>query len=249
MLDIDIHYKPFGFFPRKRIRKTMLPIHWSELSPKQLCAVSDFRRGLLQGPEVLQIFLGVNRSFAKRIDSFQKYCILKYLRYLEEPEPVEKFIINRISTIKAPSTRLENVTIGAYVLGDTYYQNYLEGNNEDLNRFIACFYTGVIGYDEKLIDIHAKLLRRTDLRIREAVALNYELIREWLIKTYPNVFRMNSELKDLREYKNWLDIFNMMCENDEVKRKIYLQTPVNKMLKQIDSEGGIYLSTRNYCFS
>jgi hypothetical protein len=248
LLEIDIDFKPFGFFPRK-IRKTMLPIHWSELSPKQLCAVPDFLQGRLNGLEALSIYLSINRGFAKRIDSYQGYCILKYLKYLEEIEPLEKFIINRISTLNAPSFRLENVTFGAYILGDTYYQNYKEGNSEDLNRFIACFYTGVIGYNENLIDIHAKLLKITDLRIREAVALNYELIRKWLDNIYPNVFKMKNELLTQGRYKNWLDIFNLICGKDEEKRKKYSQTLMHDMLKQGNSEGSIYLTTRDYSLS
>ena len=60
---------------------------------------------------------------------------------------------------------------------------------------------------------------------------------------------MNKELKDLGKCKNWFDIFNMMCENDEVKRRKYSQTLMHEMLKQSDSEGGIYLSTRNYGLS
>lgn len=233
MIPITIEYKPFGFL-WKRTLEVRLPARWSEMNAKQIAAIPALQRENLDDSSILHIFLGIRRSVANKLDSFQKFCIIRNLKYISEPEPVGNFMIKEIAGFKAPGNRLFGVTFGAFIFGDTYFQNYASGKKDDLNRFIACYYTGKEGFDNKLIEKNAELIGKTDLNIREAIAINYGLIREWLAKGYPLIFQKSKSTRKQDKSGGWIAVFDAVVGNDIANQEKYAAEPLSSMLRYIN---------------
>jgi hypothetical protein len=233
MIAITIEYKPFGFFRRRKLN-TGLPEQWSEMTPKQIAAIPRIQSGKIDDSKLLQIFLGIKRSIAKRVGSYQKYCILRNLKYIAKPEPVGTFKIKKIVGFKAPGDHLEGITFGAFIFGDTYYQNYIAGRKEDLNRFIACFYYSWLGFNDKKIERNARIIGLVDLSIREAIAINYALIREYLAKAYPYVFQ-KAEKNKLNKSQGWVAVFDRLVQNDFGNQDKYALFPVSTVLRHLNN--------------
>jgi hypothetical protein len=230
MIAITVQYKPFGFF-WKRTLETWLPARWSEMTARQIAAIPDLQSGRIDDSKLLHIFLGIKRHIAKRIDSYSKYCILRNLKYIAEPEPFGNFVIKTIVGFKAPGNQLKGVTFGAFIFGDTYYQNYLAGKKEDLNRFIACFYVNRHGFNDKNIETNAKIIGLVDIRIREAVAINYVLIREWLAMAYPYVFQKAEAGQKQEKSTGWVGVFDAVVGDDIANQEKYSEKPLSMILR------------------
>jgi hypothetical protein len=234
MIDITLVYKPFKILPWKRHIKARLPIRWSELTEEQIIAIPDMRRGLVRGPRMIQIFLGIKWSVARCIDGAQVKSILKYLLYLQEPEPFGTFLIKEIAGYRAPDPRLSGVTLGAFLFGYIYYMNYKSGKKDDLDRFIACFYSPWRGFDDAFIELHADIIRLGDIARREAIAINFELILEWLVKTYSPSFQIMENIRSFKKVEGWLCVSD--CFEGDLEQKTrcsYL--PLIYFLKRVES--------------
>ena len=233
MLAITIEYKPFGFFRRRKLN-TWLPEQWREMTPKQIAAIPRIQNGKIDDSKLLQIFLGIKRSIAKRIGSYQKYCILRNLKYIAKSEPVGTFKIKKIVGFKPPGDHLEGITFGAFIFGDTYYQDYIAGKKEDLNRFIACFYYCWLGFNDKKIERNARIIGLGDLSTREAIAINYALIREYLAKAYPHVFQ-KAEKNKLNKSRGWVAVFDRLVQNDFGNQDKYALFPVSTVFRHLNN--------------
>jgi hypothetical protein len=233
MIVITLEYKPYGFFGKKRFNKE-LPARWAEMTPNQLAVIPDMRRGILDETKLLNIFLGIRKSLIKRIDSYQRYCILKELQFINKPEAYEKFIISKILWYKAPAPFLKDITFGAFMFGDTYYQNYLSGTTGDLNRFIACFYYDKKGFNEKYIEDNAFKIGLIDLKTREAIAINYALIREWLAKAYPFVFEQGHIRYKAEKSRGWVGVFDAIVADDISNSEKYAEKPLSTILRYLN---------------
>jgi hypothetical protein len=233
MTGITIEYKPFGFLWRKRIEAKM-PESWSEMSARQIVAIPDLNRGALDEFKLLRIFLGIKRSIAKRIDSYQRFCIIRNIKFIAKPEPIDHFIIKKILVFRAPGKYLKGITFGAFMFGDTYYQNYMQGKAEDLDRFIACFYYNRFGFKDKDIDTSARLIGIADVSMRQAIAINYGLIREWLAQLYPYVFQKAEEGQKADNSKGWVAVFDVIVGDDIVNSEKWMEKPLSEVLRYLN---------------
>jgi hypothetical protein len=233
MIAVSVQYKPFGFLWRRTLEKK-LPARWSELTPDQIALVPKLYQGTVDDCKLLQVFLGIKKSIAKRIDRYQSYCILRNLKYIREPESLDKFIIKKLVGFKAPGDKLKDITFGAFIFGDTYYQNYITGKTEDLDKFIACFYYNRFGFEEKNIERNARIIGLTDIRIRWAVAINYGLIREWLAKAYPYVFQKAESGQKQEKPGGWVGVFDRVVGDDIVNQEKYADKPLSIMLRYLN---------------
>ncbi len=231
MIPVELEYRPFAFIPWTRRIEKKLPARWSELSERQICAIPEIFT--LSDRKLLHIFLGIRKGIAGRIDSYQAFCIARLLKYLNNPEPLDRFMLKKIAGFKAPGRGLKGVTFGAFIFGDTFFQDYAKGKSTDLDRFIACFYSGKKGFDDKLIDKHAAAIAKESLQKRIAIAINYGLIREWLALAYPFVFQKVEEGKaDIS--KGWVGVFDALVKDDLANQDKYAQLPVSTVLRNLD---------------
>lgn len=235
MIQVALEYRPIEFIPWMRRIETHFPARWSEMNAEQIAAIPDLQRGRIDDSKLLHIFLGVKLSVARRVGSFQKFCILRHLKYIQNPEPIGYFVIKKLGWFKAPANNLKGVTFGTFVFGDTYYQNYSAGKKSDLNRFIACYYTGKKGFDEKLIEQNAKIISTFPLAKREAIAINYGLVREWLGQAYPYVFQKTEPGQKTDKSAGWVNVFDAVVGDDIGNQDKYAQLPVSTVLRYLNN--------------
>ena len=89
----------------------------------------------------------------------------------------------------------KRVTFGQFIFLDTYFANYQESRDKtDLNKFIAAAYLPFgQRFTEPVIDANYEWVAKTDILSREAIVINYYLIRDWLCEVYPLVFQRKTE--------------------------------------------------------
>lgn len=235
MISITIEYKPLGFL-WKRMIETSFPERWNEMTPDQLTAVPKLYRGKISDSQVLQIFFGIKQNIAWRIDSYQRYRIIKNLDFIKKPGATGIFIINEIAGFRSPGKNLKGVTFGAFIFGDTYYQNYISGKRGELDKFIACYYCNRKGFDDNLVDEHAALIKKSNIAKREAIAINYGLIREWLSELFPYVFRKVEKREKNQKNVGWVMVFDGVVGSDIVRQHDYAMLPAMEVLRFLNSK-------------
>lgn len=240
MIAVDISYRPFDILRWTRTINAKLPARWSELTQEQMARVPDLQSEKLDDDKAIALFLGVHRAIARKLDSYHKFCILRNLKYLFSIEPLDKFLIKEISGLRAPDDRLRGVTFGAFIFADSYFDSYLHGKKEDLDKFIASLYTGECGFSEKLIEVNAGIIRKESRFLREAIGVNYALIREWLARVYPNCFEKPEPGSKKKNQKGWVAVFDAVVGNDIVNQDRYALLPVNQVLRYLNER------TKNY---
>jgi hypothetical protein len=233
MIAVTLEYRPYGFLWKRRLEAKM-PDNWSEMNANQIIAIPALNNGTMDEFKLLHIFLGIKKGIAKRINDYQRFCIITNLKYIAKAGSVDHFIIKKILVFKAPGKYLEGVTFGAFMFGDTYYQNYMEGKTEDLDKFIACFYYNRFGFREKDIDTTARLISIDDVSIRKAIAINYALIREWLSQLYPYVFQKVEAGRKTNKSKGWVAVFDAIVGDDIVNSEKLAEKPLSEVLRYLN---------------
>jgi hypothetical protein len=202
-----------------------------------MAAIPLYFAGALDDSKALRLFLGIKKRIARRIDDYQAFCILRNLQYLRKAEPHGNFIIKSIAGYKAPADQLAGVTFGAFIFGDTFYQNYLtNGRKDDLDQFIACFYCDKKGFYDKQIEDKAAKIRNASIIKRMAIMVNYGLIREWLALGYPNVFQKLQPGEKKEKGKGWVAVFDSIVGEDIANMEKYAEIPLSTMLRYLNNK-------------
>jgi len=235
MLDIDIRYRPFKLFLWFRYLKVKLPIHWHELTQKQFIAIPYLQRGLLDDLKIMQIFLGVKRHVAKSIDIDLVTLIKSYLKFIEEPELLDYFVIKKAMWFKAPDPKLNSIGFDSFIWGDKYYQSYLGGIKRDRDRFIACFYYDHKGFGDWL-EYNAIIMRMEKERIREAIVVNYSMIRLWLMNLYPSLFRFVDEIGKIgKSNDGFIRALQIFEDYGIIDGETFLKKPLHEALNLLNT--------------
>lgn len=234
MTTVTLEYRPFGILWKRYITCNM-PSAWNELNARQLLAIPLMKRGLLKDTRILRIFLGLRRAIASRVGCIQRHTILKELKWTDKMQPMGVFLLKRLGKYSAPNDALKNVSFGQFIFGDTFYQNYTTGTKEDLNKFIACYYCDKSGFNENKIDRKARHIKRYPLFIREAIGLNYLMVREWLANAYPYVFQ-RSDKGAKGTGSGWVRVFDLVVGDDIVHEDEYARKDVNTVLRYLNNK-------------
>ncbi len=232
MTGIELQYKPLGFLPLRRV-KTTHPDRWDELSPAQLISATGVLRKTITDETLLASMLVVPVRIIRRLSSFHKVQLLELMHWLKEYTPYHQFIIPELGSFRAPKIKLKDETFGAFIFAETWFAKYMETDDPcSLNRFIACWYRDK-PFHEKDIEDRARVITRLDLVNREAVAVNYNLIREWLTISYPYVFRRQEETVKKTE-SSWIDVFDAVVGDDLKDQDRYAELPLSSVLRYLD---------------
>ena len=232
-----------------------IPDKWSELNAIQLCAVASVQKGRIDEVEFISNMLGINTAIVKRTSLFERYLLMEYFEFLKKPKACDEFKIKYLSfsvtpiwklrtRILAPPPKLKGVTFGQFVFADTYFSIYQkDGNESDLNSFIASLYLPANAvFSEAAIQKNARIVATTDIAIREAIALNWVLINEWLVLAYPLIFRRKQELESEVPAENdddkpvidtnvWIKIFENFVGDDLLHDDQWAAKPVNTIFR------------------
>lgn len=230
MISAVLEYKPNILLRRRFSLK--IPTRWADITPEQLIAITG--RGSIEiSSESLHEFFGISKRLAGRLSEYQGYSLLKHLSFFEEISPYTGFIIPEIKKLPAPADRLKDVTFAAFIFGDSYFQDYLRsGKYTDLDNFIASFYHPG-KFDDKNIEKYATDIKREKLVVRQAVALNYLLIREWLAQSYPYVFTKDNDTGK-RKGSGWVAVFDAVVGDDLSNHDEYAELPLSMVLRYLN---------------
>lgn len=233
MIQVSIEYKPF-MRRRPVVIETGIPSKWSELNAAQFLFIMS-RDAWMKGEDViLKLFLNVNASLVRRMDDYQKFSIVRQLKALNSSIYCDRFLIPELGRLKAPQPRLKGVTFGAFVFGDSYFESYINGRADDLERFIACYYLDG-EFDDDGIERRAAIIRRLPMETRVAIFQNYALIREWLAKSYRYVFQ-KGEGKKKQTGGGWVAVFDMLCGDSPEKYREIERMPLSQALRFLNNK-------------
>ena len=234
MTIVEMEYRPFGLLSARRMIAKM-PTGWNDLSGPQFIALN--RNAIKRKDEVhlITILLSVKKSIAKRLDAYQRFSILRNLDFIHTPSPIDRFIINEIAGLVAPEAKLRNFPFGAFMYGDTYFQDFAAGKPGALDKFIACFYQDRNkGFNPEAIEEHAKKISSIELDTRKAIAHNYVMLRTWLSKAFPYIFQKGTDQDKQSKDAGWVGVYDIIVGDDIVNHESYARIPTMTMLRYLN---------------
>jgi hypothetical protein len=237
MKSIELHYKTLGI---TRKISALLPERWDELTPDQLVLISRNYITPVDETEMLCGILGIKKSFASRLDDFQRFCIALELDFMDDFKPHYVFVIRKLNGLNAPRPRLEGMSFGQFMFVDTYYEVAITSEDpEHLNKFIACLYLPEgKPFKEQLIEDRAdyiKLIFKPEEKT--AISLNYRLVKEWICERYPLLFRKSSEVEQSHSKgSNWVKVYESLVGDDIVNQDKYSALPVHTVFRYLTTK-------------
>ena len=252
MKQISLQYQLLGF---KYNISTSLPESWSELTPKQLIAVAKNHSVDANETLLLAALLGIKEKHARRMDDYQRFCIARELKFMQDFKPMYSFIIRAIKGLSAPRPRLEGMSFGQFMYVDTYHEVAVMADDPaKLNKFVACLYlpdgessnlyrpdNNDVSFNEKLIQDRADHVALFLLpEEKTAISLNYRLVKEWICKQYPLLFqvppqdRQDNEQTHSTEKKrgsDWVKVYESLVGEDIVNQQKYAELPVHTVFR------------------
>jgi hypothetical protein len=233
----------YPFFKWTRKATGSFPERWEELTPEQItlaCKVSNE-----DIPEVLflSLFSGISKRIVRKLGALQRYKLMELVSFVRQPKPYHKFIIRSVKKFVSPRAGLEGVNFSQFIFADSYFSLWQNNNSDtDLNKFVASLY---LHKNEKFADWipreREKVFSKIPHATREAIAMNYILIREWLEKSYPLIFVKYEEQEQenkKRSKKNkgvkgdgWIQVFESLVGDDIINRDKYAELPVHSVFR------------------
>ncbi len=203
MLTIEVKYRPVIWLPFNRKVESKVPQNWGDVSQKQLIAIACLYKSAISDITFLKSMSGLKKRILNKLSDFERYKLMEIFEFVGNQKPYHEFIIKKLQVrslsakqskgacLLAPQPKLKGVTFGQFIFADTYFANYQQSNDEtDLNKFIASLYLGKNEkFEERLIQEIFLCIGKLDVNIRQSVALNYQLIHEWLALAYPLIFQ------------------------------------------------------------
>ena len=178
---------------------------------------------------------GLPRNVIRRLSDFQKLRIIEMLSFLSEISPYHEFIIPKVGPFTRPKPRLKDELFGTFIFAESYFLGYESTfDPKDLDRFIVCYYRNQ-PFRENQIEINAHAIRKVDNLIKQAIYINYVLIRQYLALAYPNVFR-TSDNPSAAQKSNWVDVLDAIIGEDIVNHDNYTKLPVSAVLRFQDKQ-------------
>ena len=245
MLTIEVKYRPVSWLPFTLKAKSKVPQNWGELNQKQLIAVACLFNSAISDIDFLQSMSGLKKSILHKLSDYERHKLMEIVEFIGDQKPYHEFIIRKLSVshhpvLYAPSPKLKGVTFGQFIFADTYFGNYQQSQNETyLNKFIASLYLCMNEkFEERLIQKRFLCVGKLDLNIRQSVALNFQLIHEWLALAYPLIFQKREEMSNdasLPEQRSvskadpspWIKVFQNFVGDDILHDEVWAAKPVN----------------------
>jgi len=257
MKPVTIKYRPISIISAYRTVSGSFPQNWGEVSAKQLIAVACVYKNRISDLAFLQSMSGLPMRVLKRTDDYERFKLMEQLEFISERKPYHEFIINELRNpfsrfrfpvsgllLHAPSPKLKGITFGQFIFADTYFSNYLKSDDEnDLNKFIAAIYLRKDEkFDEKCIQQHHAAIGKLDRTTREAIVINYQLIREWLSLAYPLIFQRQREItgsepspeprsESKADISPWIKIFQNFVGDDILHDDQWASKPINTIFQ------------------
>jgi hypothetical protein len=254
MQTIEIQYRPL-LFPWKRTIKGSFPETYAELTGNQLCAVAAMVKDTVTETGFLSRMTGIPARIVNRMSQFHRFALFSLFIIFDNIKPHNAFIINQVTCknkiLVSPAAKLKGVTFGQFIFADMLFETYSETKlNADLHRFVAALYLPVnTVFNEDIIDENAALVAAASPEISDAIAINYQLVREWLCNVYPLVFpqadveqpatsnhQPETSIQKPASRNAWIKIFESLVGDDIVNHAKYGQMPVHNVFRYMSEK-------------
>lgn len=203
-----------------------IPTSFDELDSDGLQLAAQLWTGSIHHDTLLSRFFGVPLAVVHDLDSYLVYCLTQLTSWMRRlDDDVDNFKIAYLpgTAYFAPGPRLGGCTLEQFMVADTHFQRYAISSDPDhLTVFIASLYHARHRRDD---DIDAKISTVECLpdTVRQAIFLNFILIRRWLSRSYPYLFPpQTDDADDVPQGKlnkkprptDWLAIFDAFMGDD-----------------------------------
>lgn len=215
MKKVTIEYRSWWHTVKKTF---MLPERWEELTAAQFVAAIRLWMGEVPEAEFLRVSCGFSPAVIRRMSEYQRFVLIRELMWVRNVKrPHNSFIIDRLpgTDLFAPGTKLKGCTLQQFMTFDSFFSMYVAYSAQEnetakaaatdaINSFVATLYrredeffsireaVTAIGKTEgvRLVELeeHLKVVTPMSQAVKEAVTINYVLIRSWLSKAYPHLF-------------------------------------------------------------
>lgn len=256
MKKVTITYQPFRWFKYTRTLNGNFPSDWNETSANQLIAIASLIRQSISDVQFLSTMTGLSKRTINKLDAYQRFQLIELFDSFRSNKPYNEFIIPKLdckgTILCAPKPKLKAVTFGQFIFLDTYFANYQESKDKtDLNKFIAATYLPFgQRFTEYVIDANHEWVAKTDMLSREAIVINYYLIRDWLCEVYPLVFQRKTEQENQddqtkikqkiptkkRDQNSWIKVFESLVGDDIINEDNYANLPLHNVLRHLTNQ-------------
>ncbi len=254
MRKVTIQYQPFKWLKFSRYHTGNFPSDWNDTTPKQLIAIACLMKRSISDVQFLSIMTGLSKRIIKKLDDYQRFQLIELFDTFHSDKPYNEFIIDKLLcgeiVLFKPKPKLKGVSFGQFIFIDTYFTDYqLSANQTDLNKFIAATYLPYgQHFAENVIEANYQWVERIDLITKEAIIINYHLIRDWLCEVYPLVFQKESEILDENQNtvkKNkpkqtgnngWLNILENIIGDDIINQDKYSNLSLHSTLRFLSNK-------------
>lgn len=177
----------------KKVYEHDIPTRWDELDAEGLKLAARIWSGAVPRDVLLAQFFGLPDKVVESIDDYLIYCLMQLTTWLQRlDDDVDNFKIEQLPDTEylSPGPRLSGCTLEQFMIADTNFQRYSISQDADhLTYFIASLYNAKARSDNGM-EKKIAAVEQLPEDVRQAVFLNFILIRRWLSRSYPHLFRL-----------------------------------------------------------
>lgn len=236
MIDLAVTYRRLWV---TRKRKGSFPEAWGEVTAPQLIALASSTG--LNETRFIATMTGLSHRWVKLMGDFQRHQVLQLIDWVKTNQQHDSFIIQHIGTgnhhLVAPKPRLKDFTFGQFVFADAWYNEWCDNQNpESTGKLVASLYLKPgTQFTEAAAMANLPVTCRLPMATKEAVALNFRLVLQWLAANYPLVFSgqhgsKNSESQK-KQANGWVRVFESVVGDDIVNHDRYACLPIHTVLR------------------
>lgn len=247
MTPLKVRFYPFSWLKLSLNSYGMMPSSWNDVSPAQIVAIAGLMNGKCSEINFMNELTLLPKFVIKRLDEFENFLLMESLGFLNNNKMHNSIIQNKLivggRVFTSPKPKLKGMTFGQFIFVESHFGSYQEHNApEELNNFIAALYRPATKkFSENQIAKYAPLFDKLDYLQKEAIVVNYLLVKEWLTASYPLIFQ-KPEVDTTSDQKRtpapydpmaWPSIFENMVGEEIRFTKNYAKLPVHTALRFI----------------
>lgn len=212
---------------KNKVYERDIPTEWDELDTNGILLAARLWSGGIERDTLIARFFGLPDDVVAALDSYLVYCLTQLTSWMQRlDDNVVVFFIDTLpdTTYRSPGPRLGGCTLEQFMIADSNFQRYATSADPDrLTAFIAALYHAPRRTDDDL-DQKTAAIEHLNEDVRQAVFLNFILIRRWLSRSYPYLFPPSTDNDDDDTPKgkkrkkpqttDWLAIFDAFMGDD-----------------------------------
>lgn len=212
---------------KHKVYERDIPTEWGELDTNGVLLAARLWSGGIERDTLIARFFGLPDDVVAALDNYLVYCLTQLTSWMQRlDDNVVVFFIDTLpdTTYRSPGPRLDGCTLEQFMIADSNFQRYATSADPDrLTAFIAALYHAPRRTDDDL-DQKTAAIEHLNEDVRQAVFLNFILIRRWLSRSYPYLFPPSTDNDDDDTPKgkkrkkpqttDWLAIFDAFMGDD-----------------------------------